>query len=99
MAYRKRHRGTTTQRLGHNHAPDRKRLMAAFKDGDLCWRCGQPMFGWQSLERDHVTARALGGIDGPAALAHAHCNRSAGARLGNRMRAAAKSGWPSSSRW
>ena len=98
MAYRKRHRGTTTQRLGRNHAPDRRRLLAALKDGDLCWRCGQPMFRWQALDRDHVIDRVRGGIDGPAVLAHARCNRSAGARAGNRMRGAAKR-WAQARRW
>jgi 5-methylcytosine-specific restriction endonuclease McrA len=99
MAYRKRHRGTTTQRLGRDHAPDRRRLMAAHRDGDLCWRCGQPMYKWQALERDHITPRTLGGTDGPAVLAHAHCNRSAGAILGNQMRGARQPGWFTSRRW
>lgn len=72
--------------LGADHAADRRRLLAALKDGDLCWRCGQPMYHSQALERDHVIDRALGGKDGPAVLAHAACNRSAGARLGNQMR-------------
>jgi 5-methylcytosine-specific restriction endonuclease McrA len=98
VAYRRRHRGTTTQRLGRNHAPDRRRLLAAHRDGDPCWRCGQPMYKWQALERDHVVDRARGGIDGPAVLAHAHCNRAAGARLRNQMYGQAKA-WRTSRRW
>lgn len=78
--------GTTEQRgLGSAHRADRERLLALHKDGDLCWRCGQPMYKSQNLERDHVIDRALGGADGPAVLAHMACNRAAGARLGNQM--------------
>ena len=78
--------GTTAQRgLGSGHVADKKRLMAFHRDGDLCWRCGQPMYKWQELDRDHVVDRALGGTQGPAVLAHASCNRSAGARLGNKL--------------
>lgn len=87
MPARKRWRGTTTQRgLGWPHVKHGRQLRKVHKDGDLCWRCGQPMYSWQALDRDHITPRALGGTDGPAVLAHAHCNRSAGAALGNRMR-------------
>jgi len=81
-----RYRGTTAQRgLGAPHVADGKRLKAVHRDGDLCWRCGKPMFKWQALERDHVIDRALGGADGPAVLAHMACNRAAGARLGNQL--------------
>lgn len=81
-----RYRGTTAQRgLGTDHASDKKRLLARHRDGAPCWRCGQPMYKWQALDRDHVVDRALGGAQGPAVLAHAACNRSAGARLGNQM--------------
>lgn len=82
-----RYRGTTEQRgVGAAHAADRKRLLAQHRDGDPCWRCGQPMYKTQALDRDHVVDRALGGTTGPAVLAHASCNRSAGARLGNQLR-------------
>jgi hypothetical protein len=82
-----RYRGTTAQRgLGAAHVADRKRLLARHRDGDPCWRCGQPMYKWQELDRDHVVDRALGGTTGPAVLAHRSCNRSAGARLGNQLR-------------
>ncbi len=72
--------------LGAHHVADKRRLLAALKDGEPCWRCGQPMYRSQALERDHVIDRALGGTNGPAVLSHAACNRSAGARLGNQMR-------------
>jgi hypothetical protein len=82
-----RYRGTTDQRgLGADHQADRKRLLALHRDGDPCWRCGQPMYKTQALDRDHMVDRALGGTMGPAVLAHASCNRSAGARLGNQLR-------------
>ncbi|SRR6266567_4024357 len=81
-----RYRGTTAQRgLGAPHVADKKRLMAIHRDGDPCWRCGQPMYKSQGLQRGHIIDRALGGADGPAALEHASCNLSAGARLGNRL--------------
>ena len=82
-----RYRGKTAERgLGAAHQADRKRLLAQHRDGDPCWRCGQPMYKTQELDRDHVVDRALGGTDGPAVLAHASCNRSAGARLSNQIR-------------
>jgi len=82
-----RYRGTTAQRgLGTAHQADKKRLKALHRDGDPCWRCGQPMYKWQDLDRDHIVDRALGGANGPAVLAHASCNRSAGARLSNQIR-------------
>ena len=92
-------RGTTTQRgLGAKHQADRKRLLARLRDGTPCPRCGQPMYRWQRLDRDHVVDRALGGTDGPAVLSHQHCNRSAGARMGNQMRGT-RGRWPTSRRW
>lgn len=82
-----RYRGTTAQRgLGAAHQADRKRLLAQHRDGDPCWRCGQPMYKWQKLDRDHIVDRALGGTAGAAVLAHQSCNRAAGARLGNQLR-------------
>jgi len=44
------------------------------------------MYKTQELDRDHVVDRVLGGTDGAAVLAHASCNRSAGARLSNQVR-------------
>jgi hypothetical protein len=82
-----RWRGTTEERgLGTAHRADKRRLLAALRDGDLCPRCRKPMYRWQSLDRDHVVDRARGGTHGPAVLSHAHCNRSAGARAGNLAR-------------
>jgi hypothetical protein len=82
-----RWQGTTKQRgLGAEHQADKKRLLANLRPGEPCWRCAQPMWPHQQLDRDHITSRALGGARGPAVLAHATCNRSAGAALGNRLR-------------
>ena len=81
-----RYRGSTAERgLGGDHVADKKRLLALHRDGAPCWRCGQPMYKSQGLERDHMVDRALGGTNGPAVLAHQACNRAAGARLGNQM--------------
>lgn len=79
--------GSTAERaLGGEHVADGKRLKAALRDGEPCWRCGEPMYSWQALERDHVIDRVHGGANGPAVLAHASCNRSAGATMGNQLR-------------
>ena len=81
-----RTRGSTEQRgLGSDHQADRKRLLAMLQDGEPCWRCGQPMYRSQPLDRDHIIDRALGGAQGPAVLSHRYCNRSAGAKLGNQL--------------
>ena len=82
---------TTTQRgLGHPHQRDRRRQLAGLRDGQPCPRCGHPMYRWQYLDLDHVIPRALGGTGGPAVLTHRYCNRSVGAKMGNRMRGLAK---------
>lgn len=77
-------RGDTTDRgYGHTHRQARKHALANLKDGDPCCRCRQPMYRTHArhLDLDHSTDRTtyLG-------LAHATCNRSAGARWGNTLR-------------
>ena len=89
--------GSTAERaLGGKHAADAKHLKAVMREGAPCWRCGEPMYSWQDLDRDHVIDRVHGGANGPAVLAHASCNRSRGATMGNQMRgftpAAARAG-------
>jgi 5-methylcytosine-specific restriction endonuclease McrA len=75
---------TTTERgLGGAHQAARRAAMKALRDGDPCALCGHGMHRDQALDLDHAIPRALGGADGPLRLAHARCNRSAGARLGN----------------
>ena len=93
MAYRKRHRGTTTQRgVGHAHVKDKRAKMAALRDGiDRCPYCGWPMWRTQELELDHHPGRVFGGPQ-VTRLAHARCNRSAGAAMGNRLRGQRRDG-------
>jgi hypothetical protein len=94
--------GTTTQRgYGAAHAARARELKAAMRDGQPCGRGGEPMYRWQldlprghprSIHADHLgTPRALGG-DLPDALTCAHHNQQHGARLGNRLRGAARRG-------
>lgn len=79
---------TTASGLGWAHQKRRQEALTALQDGERCWRCGRPMFRAQALDLDHVRPRMLGGADGPAVLAHASCNRRAGAVLGNSVRSA-----------
>jgi hypothetical protein len=77
---------TTTQRgLGYDHQLDRKRRLAALRDGDPCPRCGGPMFRGQYLDLDDFPGRIFGGPQ-VKLLAHRYCNR----RAGSRQREAAK---------
>jgi hypothetical protein len=57
------------------------------------------MYKRQPLDLGHVVARSLGGTfaDG-VQLEHRHCSRSAGARLGNRMREPGMAAWYRSAR-
>jgi len=65
----------------------RKALLARFRDGQPCPRCGQPMRASQDLDVGHVVARAIGGtLSDGARLEHARCNRQAGGRLLGRLR-------------
>lgn len=99
MAKRTRPRLSAAERgLGTPHRTDRKRKMAALIDGTRCPRCGRPMYRWQHLDLDHVTPRMLGGAGGQTVLTHRHCNRSAGATLGNRMRGNVRA-WPAAREW
>ncbi|MBO0813676.1 MAG: hypothetical protein J2P30_00765 [Actinobacteria bacterium] len=66
------------------HKPLRRAAIAAMPEGFPCCRCGGPMYSWmgKDLHLDHTDDRR-----GYRGLAHAHCNTSAGAAAGNRMRA------------
>ena len=94
---------TTTQRgYGNHHQKLRRHLLAHWQPGDLCARCGKPM--WSRWTYDHrgrqVSAIDLGHTDdraGYQGLEHAHCNRAQGAAQGNRARAPI--GWRPSRRW
>lgn len=85
---------TTAAGLGYKHQLERKRLLAEFAEGMPCpyaasGHCRHEdgrMWSWQRLDADDWPPRALGGGD-VKRLAHARCNRSAGAHLGNLLRA------------
>ena len=102
---------TTTQKgLGYAHQTARAAALKALRDGDLCARClsrgvEHPMYrAWaRSLELDdfppRVIARALG-ITPVKRLSWSFCNRSAGGRLGNQIKAARRGGQPGQyTRW
>lgn len=83
---RHHHRLTTTQRgLGYKHQRLRERLLP-HAWGTPCPLCGKLMLKGQDLDLDHEIPRALGGKAGQGRMTHRHCNRSAGARLGNALR-------------
>lgn len=79
-------RSTTERGLGWDHQKRRAAALKVFREGEPCPLCGYPMSRRQRLDLDHVTPRVLGGTDGPSRMAHATCNRRAGAVLGNRLR-------------
>lgn len=82
----------TSRGYGYAHRRQRAHLMSRLQDGDPCCRCGRPMYRGQALEADHHgVPMTMGGLL-PDALAHASCNRRAGAVLGNRMRGARRRG-------
>ena len=103
MPARVRWRGTTTQRgYGSAHIKAQQDALRAWRPGDLCTRCGRPMwYRWQwsrqgtrisAIHLAHTPDRA--GYEG---LQHASCNTSEGASRGNRMRAVV--GWAQARRW
>lgn len=82
-----RWQGSTTSRgYGSRHQALRSRLLAAWRPGQPCARCGQPM--WQrwttGASGKRVSAIDLGHVDGDktrySGLEHVACNRRAGQR-------------------
>lgn len=77
-------KGSTTARgYGRPHQAERKRRLAAYKPGDPCAHCGQPMTYWPlSVARRYLdlphTADRSGYLPG---LAHRYCNRRDGQRV------------------
>lgn len=61
--------------------------------GEACPYCGRPVWPGQRLDADHAVPRVLGDAPGPLRWAHARCNRSAGARLGNALRGGFRERW------
>jgi hypothetical protein len=72
---------------GYEHRKDRTRAIDAMVNGSPCPRCNRPMYKWQRLQLGHVISVAMGGSNGPTRIEHGTCNESAGARLGNRLKA------------
>lgn len=71
---------------GGRYGGEHRKLAAATKDQAYytpCVRCGQAMLPGQELHLDHLDG---GGPADYRGWAHAHCNESAAATRGNRMR-------------
>ena len=70
----------------YNQARRRKQLLP-YAYGLTCPLCGLTMYEGQALDLDHSTPVVLGGgVEPGDRMAHASCNRSAGATLGNQLR-------------
>lgn len=76
----------SARRRGWIHTKAARELRAAFRDGDICRKCGDPMFTWERLDAGHSDIAPAGPDVPPDAMEHARCNRSAGATAGNRAR-------------
>ncbi|MFD1656984.1 hypothetical protein ACFSL4_01720 [Streptomyces caeni] len=87
MAKRK---STTAAGYGYAHQALRRALLADAY-GKHCPRCDLPMLPGQSLDLDHTDDRS--GYNG---MAHASCNRAAGARKRNAQR---RKTWSTSRNW
>jgi hypothetical protein len=80
--------GTTAQRgLGTPHQRARKRLLTQLRAGVvmLCPFCHAQLRYGERLDLDHSLPRVYGGTTGDR-LAHASCNRAAGAVISNTRR-------------
>lgn len=69
--------------IGWDHKKERAAMPAP--TGQPCPFCRKPMWPDQDLDADHEAPRVLGGRS-RLRWAHAKCNRSAGAVLGNLLR-------------
>jgi len=102
-------KGTTTQRgYGSSHRKLREALLARWRPGDPCARCGQPMlYRWiiqpdgrrvSAIDLGHTTDRT-----GYTGLEHRACNRTEGARRGRWIQLGwaqgRARGWSSARRW
>ena len=86
-------RSSAERGYDHEHRKLRNVHLAAFKPGQACARCGQPITSlWMTDRRGRrVSSVDLGHVDGSGktqyqGLEHRHCSRSAGSTMGNRMR-------------
>lgn len=71
---------TSDRGYGSEHQSIRRALLDAAY-GQPCHHCGIPMLKGQQLDLDHTADRSA-----YRGFAHAHCNRSEGAKRGNRQR-------------
>jgi hypothetical protein len=83
---------TSDRGYGAEHQAIRKALLAAAY-GQPCHHCGHPMLPGQALDLDHTADRSA-----YRGFAHASCNRSEGAKRGNRNRRRSKA-LKTSERW
>jgi hypothetical protein len=72
---------------GRAHRKARDKALDMMPNGALCPRCNRPMYKWQRLHLGHAVSVAMGGNGGSTRIEHGSCNESAGARLGNRLKA------------
>jgi hypothetical protein len=104
MAARVRWRGTTAQRgYGTSHQRERRRLLALWRPGQPCARCGQPIWvlSVTTARGPRVSVVDLGhtpGRDAYTGLEHRWCNRAEGATRGNQSRGQAKR-WAAARIW
>jgi 5-methylcytosine-specific restriction endonuclease McrA len=84
-----RYKGSSSERgLGYQHRLTRKRLLLRALNTWCPLRlpgCDGLMVDPSRMDLDHTIPRALGGTRGDRIVCR-HCNRSAGATLGNQMR-------------
>ena len=77
---------STTSPYGYDHRQRRVKLLKRAY-GMACPMCGHTMRKDQPLDLDHSTPVASGGSGAGDRIAHAACNRSAGAALRERLKA------------
>lgn len=70
--------GTNARGYGARHRAQRKRLIDAMRDGELCSLCMRPMYRTQALDAQHSRMKMDGNMGLPDCLTHASCNRSEG---------------------
>jgi hypothetical protein len=88
--------GTSTSKRGYGNGHQRlRRDLLPLSYGKPCPFCGYAMVEGQKLDLDHSIPLRMGG-GGPSRMAHARCNRRAGAVLAaaiRRGRRAASRSW------
>lgn len=76
--------------MANPYGADHQRRVAHLKQtlvpGTPCRRCGLPMYPWQDLDGGHDVEVLWNPASRADALEHAHCNRSAGGQVGNRIK-------------